>query len=569
VFPGNSAITIPGGTQGAVPAGVRILVHEGGRVRHYNSSFDNQNANRLDPILNVKEFDTFQAAHDALPSTGGTIYIPAGHYSHATKPAFGSGSVAGMVVTKDGVCIRGEGSTSSFLRNFASGSNNQHGFDVRANSFQMSGLQIDGPDSAGTGCHVYWNKSSGTATGLLLEDVNFDRSSSWGLRAHATVGNFLNKIRLINCQFGNAKSGGDVRIGDSQAPPDNIRIVGCEFSSKGYNSMRALGISAAGTLITVATSSPHLSRTDANGGLAMLANGDLVYGVGIPQGAKITGLSTGGATDTADLTIAPTSAGTRGLRFMREGSVGSGWLPTGSVHLVGGGNYRFVGCSWQGIAESVGLSLLSPLANVFLNQCYREYGTPFTNPLPFITVFGDVDNVIVDGFYMQSNTANPKLFESGDLNNAFTSAQNIRFRGCMVTTNQNPPTVTDAFKLNVAADDVEIEDSYSFSSATGARYPLAFSGSGAGFMAVASVAGTMTLPNATASVFSVTGTSTITSITAQHRGRVVILVFASTAGLTDGSNLKLDANFTGAADRSITLLCDGTNWIELARHGAS
>ena len=38
------------------------------------------------------------------------------------------------------------------------------------------------------------------------------------------------------------------------------------------------------------------------------------------------------------------------------------------------------------------------------------------------------------------------------------------------------------------------------------------------------------------------------------------LIFESTAGLTDGGNLKLSGNFTGTADDTITLVCDGTNW---------
>lgn len=64
----------------------------------------------------------------------------------------------------------------------------------------------------------------------------------------------------------------------------------------------------------------------------------------------------------------------------------------------------------------------------------------------------------------------------------------------------------------------------------------------------------------------ITGTTTITSITATgHSGNSVTLIFASTAGLTDGSNLKLNGNFTGTADDTVTLACDGTNWYECSR----
>lgn len=81
----------------------------------------------------------------------------------------------------------------------------------------------------------------------------------------------------------------------------------------------------------------------------------------------------------------------------------------------------------------------------------------------------------------------------------------------------------------------------------------------------ASVAGTLTLP-LFGSIFNVTGANTITSIAvAGCQGRTVTLITTATAGLTDGSNLKLSANFAGTADDTITLCSDGTNWYEIAR----
>ena len=47
------------------------------------------------PFINVRDYPTFQAAHDALPTTGGTIAVPAGTYTSTTKPAF-----TGLVITK-------------------------------------------------------------------------------------------------------------------------------------------------------------------------------------------------------------------------------------------------------------------------------------------------------------------------------------------------------------------------------------------------------------------------------------------------------------------------------------
>lgn len=83
------------------------------------------------------------------------------------------------------------------------------------------------------------------------------------------------------------------------------------------------------------------------------------------------------------------------------------------------------------------------------------------------------------------------------------------------------------------------------------------------YPSVASAA-TVTLPD-NADTFLITGTTNITSVTASRAGREVTLVFASTPTFTDGSNLKLSADLVATADDSITLLCDGTNWVETGR----
>jgi hypothetical protein len=81
---------------------------------------------------------------------------------------------------------------------------------------------------------------------------------------------------------------------------------------------------------------------------------------------------------------------------------------------------------------------------------------------------------------------------------------------------------------------------------------------------VASVAGAITLP-VLGDFFTLSGANTVTSITASWAGRQVTLLTTSTAGLADGSNLKLNLAFIGSADATITLRCNGTNWYEVAR----
>jgi len=65
--------------------------------------------------------------------------------------------------------------------------------------------------------------------------------------------------------------------------------------------------------------------------------------------------------------------------------------------------------------------------------------------------------------------------------------------------------------------------------------------------------------------FNITGTTTITSVTASWPGRFVTLKFAGILTFTDGSNLKLVGNFVTAANSTISLVSDGTNWYETSR----
>jgi hypothetical protein len=68
--------------------------------------------------------------------------------------------------------------------------------------------------------------------------------------------------------------------------------------------------------------------------------------------------------------------------------------------------------------------------------------------------------------------------------------------------------------------------------------------------------------------FDITGTTTITSITAKSAGTVVYLQFDGILTVTDGSNLKLGSNFVTAAESTLALVSDGTNWYELSRSPA-
>ncbi len=81
------------------------------------------------------------------------------------------------------------------------------------------------------------------------------------------------------------------------------------------------------------------------------------------------------------------------------------------------------------------------------------------------------------------------------------------------------------------------------------------------------VASAAALPLPTGSVFHVTGTTGITSITSTsfQSGVMITLIFDGALTVTDGGNLKLAGNFTTTADDTLTLIYDGINWYECCR----
>lgn len=84
---------------------------------------------------------------------------------------------------------------------------------------------------------------------------------------------------------------------------------------------------------------------------------------------------------------------------------------------------------------------------------------------------------------------------------------------------------------------------------------------------VPTVASASTLtPPAGFRYFYVSGTTAINNIQVSQRDRIITLIFNASVTLNDGvGNMKLNGNFAATADDSLTLLFNGTSWIELSR----
>jgi len=85
---------------------------------------------------------------------------------------------------------------------------------------------------------------------------------------------------------------------------------------------------------------------------------------------------------------------------------------------------------------------------------------------------------------------------------------------------------------------------------------------------VASIANGMTL-GADGNYYDITGTTNLDSIAIQAVAKRIALQFDGILTMTDGGNLKLHGNFVTAAEATIILQSDGTDWYELSRAGGN
>lgn len=80
------------------------------------------------------------------------------------------------------------------------------------------------------------------------------------------------------------------------------------------------------------------------------------------------------------------------------------------------------------------------------------------------------------------------------------------------------------------------------------------------------LASTAALPQPTCDIHGVTGTTTVTSITATDFpvGKMVTFITAASVQFSDGNNLSLTGNLSMTANDTLTLIFDGTNFSQIA-----
>ena len=101
----------------------------------------------------------------------------------------------------------------------------------------------------------------------------------------------------------------------------------------------------------------------------------------------------------------------------------------------------------------------------------------------------------------------------------------------------------------------------------GVSGPISVSNGGNGLIGAGNNVASASTITVSGKIFHVTGTTNITSVSATgiSAGTEITIIFDGVLTFTDGSNLKLAGNFVTTADDTITLVFDGSNWLETSR----
>lgn len=492
-------------------------------------------ASSVRPTLNVLDFPTFQAAHDALPLTGGTIYVPAGVYDSTSTPC----AFKGLVITKPLALVgesNGFGSAlSKLVHNMVNAANTDAIFLNRLGGCTIQGLHIRGPGIAGTGRGIRWYVRSTASVpsqmaGVTLENVIVEDSPNLAFEfvCDGRSTDYVSKLEMVGCKAINARSGGSLFLGG--AGTNNNVIDRCEFHGPGFGAI----FTVAECTVTIAQSTvtaPHPAALPP-------AVGDVVSGMGIEVGTVVTAISTVNSIITITLSKpaieSPAPGTTTVLSFYRAGGVST--FPRGHVHLLRNTITRFQQCSFLGPADTPALSTDLVSNDLELRDTYRRsIGSTATAHSFYIS---GTTNVLIDGLFQQfgpdPGAAVPNLL----LKTGSQGMRMGRITNAQLVTTGSASNADVVLLSNASTDELIVDNSSEFGPAV-RRYLAGFSSPVAPspIVSIASAV-TLDLPNPNDEAFLVTGATTITAITPYRPNRTVTLIFTGSAAINDIGNLK-------------------------------
>ncbi len=507
-----------------------------------------------------------QSACDAAAEAGGgVVFFPAGTYSIDSTST---------ITVEDGVVLVGSGRASKVKCSNERARSLLYMFRCSDGAHvQVRNLWLDGPEALEAEGEVRLLHHDGDGGSLLVLDC-YLRKGTTGIKVDAVA----ERVQVARCEFTaqsafgiltSGSSPGDTRIGvrdchfhDIGATttdhaiyvPNNhsIDVDACSFAdltgygvhifgqSSGGAWCRVRGCSFRGAMrggintnayTTTVVADCQFAVTTSNLQLKILGSTRVVDCDFEAVSNDIEDISN------ASEAIPPYDVAIRGCRFFGAATEGE----CIDIGFEGAQSWRIEGCEFRG-QRDIGVSCNSSLD---ATCSIRVVGNTFDQPSG-VDYAVDIEGL---GTYLVQGNEFKELRSTS---------------GYAVWCASGKPT-----RLAVIANDFSqdnVDRSVTFAGTLPATYHADGNHGASGGLAwrdVASAA-TITLPPV-GSLFRITGTTGITSLTASWNGRETTLRFASRLTVTDGSNLRLASTLSATEDDTLTLVCDGTNWYEVQR----
>jgi hypothetical protein len=178
--------------------------------------------------VNVRDYPTFQAAIDALPPSGGVVYVPAGTYTRTTLPAVVPMTISRPTVLLGDITAQNGAFTGTRIvyRNNATEDLDSNLITVSGHNcdyFTIRNISLEGAGAAGNGCGLVID----TVYDVTIKDCNFQDFPSWGIKSG-------DGTDIVNCVFdhvgiANSHSDGLMQLGKGTASCFSFKIANCNF----------------------------------------------------------------------------------------------------------------------------------------------------------------------------------------------------------------------------------------------------------------------------------------------------------------------------------------------------
>ncbi len=419
-------------------------------------------------MLNVRDFETFQLAHDALPANeGGAVYVPADLYDSSSTPT----KFTGLIIDRPFALIGDPGwpaGALSRLHHNKTNAKDEHAIWIKSRGrVVLRNLDIQGPGQIGQGRGVRWYApGQGPMAGLTLDNITVHESSNLAFEcicdgyANET---YVSKLEMLGCSAYNSESGGSLWLGG--AGTNNNIIERCEFDGPATGGFHVLICEVDGS-------------STVTGSFSTVEVGDEVSGVYIKVDTTVQS-KTSTTLTLSKTTIDPGDDPAQvPLVFYRPLTVGTDQTPRGHVHLQRTSITRFSHCNFQGPGEQPALTSVLVSNDLELRDCYRE-NLGNADPPVHSFIIDDMYNLLIDGMYHMF-TNGSKLLKGG-----LSGIQMGRVTNVQLVTRE-PIVRPNIVELTSQRDSVTIDHSKEQDYISGKLRDLAVSGSGVVIPAVLS-----------------------------------------------------------------------------------